>query len=99
MGASQTTFEEALDDTARFRRHLLLGNGFSMGPHPSFNVQSLNEEACKLDSSLEPLLPSGIDFEQAMRRASPADCARLEPASCICMEGCTYTRSRVVPPR
>jgi len=80
MVPSQVTFEQALEDTARCRRHLLLGNGFSLGPCPSFSFRSLNEEACKLDSSLEAILPPGIDFEQAMRRASPSDCARLREA-------------------
>jgi hypothetical protein len=77
MRAIPITFDQALEETARTLRHLLLGNGFSIGAYRGFSYTSLNEEACKLDPSIEPFLPPGVDIEEAMRRAPPVERARL----------------------
>lgn len=77
--AERTTFELALQATITARRHLLLGNGFSIGVHPSFGYGRLFEEAVFNDPGLESLfLPEDTNFESALR-----ECASAEDANRI----------------
>jgi Domain of unknown function (DUF4917) len=55
------------------KKHLLLGNGFSIAAHSKFNYKSLYEEACNADPGLDEFLQSVFDhygttnFEQVLR--------------------------------
>ncbi len=75
----RTTFAEALSQTQRLRRHLLLGNGFSIGVHRAFGYPSLHEDAVARDPSLAHLFEAAdSNFETALEQcASLADESRL----------------------
>jgi hypothetical protein len=70
-------FEEALHRTSAQRRHLLLGNGFSIGVHRAFGYPSLYEDAVLQDPSLRSLFIAGDpNFETALegcQNSSDAD--------------------------
>jgi hypothetical protein len=78
--AEETTFERALDSTRSQRRHLLLGNGFSIGVHPSFGYDRLFEEAAFVDPDLKRLFePGDTNFENALKLCSTdADAERIK---------------------
>ncbi|WP_395670513.1 DUF4917 family protein [Phenylobacterium sp.] len=68
------SFAQAMADTATHRRHLLLGNGFSMSIHGGFRYGSLFEEAARIDNGIVPLFAGhGADFEAAIGAASSAE--------------------------
>ncbi len=73
------SFADALAQTERFARHLLLGNGFSIKAHRQFRYSSLADLARKRDPSIEHLLPTS-NFEAAMIGKSPEDQGRLRQA-------------------
>lgn len=77
---SSTTFEQALAETEGSRRHLLLGNGFSIALDGCFSYRSLYDVALGLDRSLAFLFHAvGVtdgNFEAAMART--AECSARE---------------------
>lgn len=75
MNLQWTTFDDAKAETENKRRHLLLGNGFSVAVHSGFGYGSLFEEAARIDTRIVPLFDGyGFDFESAIARAQlPAD--------------------------
>jgi len=77
--ATRITFAEALHRSSTQRRHLLLGNGFSLSLHDAFGYPALFEEAVRQDPSLRSLFPPGeTNFEVALRAcASAADARRI----------------------
>lgn len=72
-------FTEALQRTREQPRHLLLGNGFSIGVHRAFGYPSLYEDAVKRDPGLAALFPvDDTNFETALERCQePADANRV----------------------
>jgi hypothetical protein len=70
-----TTFEQALCDTDDKRRHLLVGNGFSISAHSGFRYGSLIAKAQEVDQGISQLLHTlgARDFEHAMRLAPDPD--------------------------
>jgi hypothetical protein len=86
------SFADALERTHRDRRHLLLGNGFSIAKDPSFDYPSLYGEAVKADPSFATLFDAatGTNFELAMRTLPEAEAARVR-------EGLVSTISRMHP--
>jgi hypothetical protein len=73
---SKIPFAQALSETEDQRRHLLLGNGFSIEPIPIFRYPSLMAEASRLDRTLRDLflaLENPADFEVAIARARNPD--------------------------
>jgi len=79
MGSAEpTTFAEALEHSRLQRRHLLLGNGFSIGVHRAFGYDSLYEDAVARDPSLARLFrPGDTNFETALEQCEAADELRL----------------------
>lgn len=77
--AELTTYAEALLQTRLQKRHLLLGNGFSIGVHRAFGYPSLHEEAVARDPSLRRLFaPGDTNFETALAQCGdPRDEVRL----------------------
>jgi len=75
----RTTFAEALAQSLVQRRHLLLGNGFSIGVHRAFGYTSLYEDAVARDPYLARLFPpNDTNFETALQGcADLADETRL----------------------
>jgi hypothetical protein len=71
MNLSSIPFSEAISETERRPRHLLLGNGFSIGAYDGFKYASLMAEARRLNPSIDHLFRKldALDFEQAMSRA------------------------------
>ena len=68
------SFCDAMAETEDRRRHLLLGNGFSMSKHSLFGYTSLYEEALRHDGGLAPLFRDhGASFEAALGAATSAD--------------------------
>jgi hypothetical protein len=68
------SFSDAMAETVVCRRHLLLGNGFSMSKHALFGYTSLYEEALRHDGGLAPLFQGhGASFEAALGAAASAD--------------------------
>ncbi|UTP38004.1 DUF4917 family protein [Phenylobacterium sp. LH3H17] len=68
-GVKPITFAEALEATKARRRHLLLGNGFSIGVHRAFGYGSLFEDAVAREPSLRDLFaPGDPNFEVALER-------------------------------
>ncbi len=65
------SFERALSDTEDQRRHLLLGNGFSIQAYEGFKYKSLLTRASEVDETIRELLDAlgARDFEHAMRLA------------------------------
>jgi hypothetical protein len=79
MGAiEQVGFNWALKQTEARRRHLLLGNGFSIGVHRAFGYSSLHADAVARDPGLAALFkPGECNFEAALERCGEdADAAR-----------------------
>jgi hypothetical protein len=64
----EVTFQDALAATADRRRHLLLGNGFSIAAHPPFRYSSLHAVAVKMNPSIEGLFEEAqtTNFEVAI---------------------------------
>lgn len=62
-------YEEALRRTASQRRHLLLGNGFSIIAHPRFRYDDLADEAMKLNPNLKAAFAAAgtKNFEVALQ--------------------------------
>lgn len=80
---TRISFADALARTAHQKRHLLLGNGFSIGAHPAFGYPSLHTAATTRDPTLLDLFPPGdTNFEAALRACNrrPKDAARLREA-------------------
>ncbi|HEY8572500.1 DUF4917 family protein [Phenylobacterium sp.] len=77
--AEQITFAEALRRTHDRRRHLLLGNGFSIGVHRAFGYPALYEDAVHHDPGLATLFPpDDTNFEHALEQCGdPADARRV----------------------
>lgn len=77
--ATRITFAEALSRSSTQRRHLLLGNGFSLSLHDAFGYPALFQEAVQQDPSLSSLFPPGeSNFEVALEAcADPADARRI----------------------
>ena len=73
------SFAKALESTQSRRRHLLLGNGFSIGVHTAFGYPSLLEDAVSREPSLRALFaPGDPNFEIALERCqNPSDADRL----------------------
>lgn len=71
MKPKPTSFEAAIAETAGRPRHLLLGNGFSIGVHTDFGYPRLYQEAIKRDPSLALLFrdDSKPNFELALKSA------------------------------
>jgi hypothetical protein len=68
------SFEEAKAATETKRRHLLVGNGFSISKHRSFAYDHLYDEALRGDAALGPLFAGhGADFEAALGAAESAE--------------------------
>ncbi|RAK59878.1 hypothetical protein DJ021_08695 [Phenylobacterium hankyongense] len=68
------SFDEAKAQTEAKRRHLLLGNGFSISKHRSFAYDRLYDEAVRGDAALEPLFAGhGTNFEAALEAAESAE--------------------------
>jgi hypothetical protein len=67
----ELTFDQALAATAGQKRHLLLGNGFSIAAHPRFAYSSLFAVAKKMRPSIEALFDEAqtTNFEVAMEAA------------------------------
>lgn len=67
-GPQPITFDEALDRTKTFQRHLLLGNGFSINARPSFRYQSLFEKAQPFSAEVARLFHdlNTQDFEEVL---------------------------------
>lgn len=62
-------FNWALAQTGLRRRHLLLGNGFSIGVHGAFGYRSLHADAVARDKGLAALFePDECNFETALER-------------------------------
>lgn len=65
------SFTDAIDQSATQRRHLLLGNGFSIGAHPEFSYGSLFDQAFGADEGHLRSVFAGLqtkDFELVARR-------------------------------
>jgi hypothetical protein len=64
-------FEKAIARTEARKRHLLLGNGFSIGAHASFGYPRLYDHAVTQDAEFAKLFPQGggTNFEVALRDA------------------------------
>ncbi|MDP3746902.1 MAG: DUF4917 family protein [Phenylobacterium sp.] len=77
--AALSTYAEALLQSRSQKRHLLLGNGFSIGVHRAFGYPSLHEAALARDPSLRQLFATGdTNFETALEQCDdPRDEARL----------------------
>ena len=77
--AEGVTFGEALARSGGQRRHLLLGNGFSLSLHNAFGYPALFEEAVQQDPSLRTLFaPGQTNCEVALAAcADPADARRI----------------------
>ena len=76
-------FQRAIADTSTRRRHLLLGNGFSIAAHRQFNYGSLYEVAVRRDDAIADLFAElGTEnFEVALLAArEPEDAARIRSA-------------------
>jgi len=60
-----TTFEEAIEQTTSFRRHLLTGNGFSISAFRTFNYDSLYNAAAPFSPDVDALFQNSktTDFE------------------------------------
>lgn len=69
------SFPDAEAATRDASRHLLLGNGFSIGAHRAFGYPSLHASAVRRDPTLAALFPEGCgsNFEQALEAAGDAD--------------------------
>jgi hypothetical protein len=82
MPAEWISFDEALSRTEDQRRHLLLGNGFSMSVHTGFGYKSLFDEATRADRGLSEVFRGHEpDFEKALAAAeAPEEAARLRAA-------------------
>ena len=81
--AQRTTFAEALTETRAQRRHLLLGNGFSIAAHSGFHYGSLADEARNNDANIDRLFEAfgTNNFEEAMAAAvDPAQRQALRQA-------------------
>lgn len=67
----RVSFDEALAGTDRLRRHVLLGNGFSISAYSGFNYPSLMLQAFRRDPAVEGLFEKlrARDFEHAMELA------------------------------
>jgi hypothetical protein len=63
-------YEEALARTRRQRRHLLLGNGFSVAAHPRFRYDDLADVAMSLNPDLKDAFAAAgtKNFEVALQR-------------------------------
>src|SRR4051794_25796461 len=72
-------FTQALQRTSDQRRHLLLGNGFSIGVHRAFGYPSLYEDAVSGDPGLAAFFPLGdTNFETALEQCrEPVDANRV----------------------
>jgi hypothetical protein len=72
---SRTTFAEAIDATAEQRRHLLLGNGFSIAAHPQFEYGSLLDAAGQLTPRLSGVFRElgTTDFEITLNFLNQAE--------------------------
>ncbi len=85
MSFAPIEFAEALKETAQIRRHLLLGNGFSMDVTSRFNYPSLRTKAIELqgagilrgDRDVSALIQEQEGFEAAMLRAGDSESARI----------------------
>jgi len=68
------TFEQAVAETEDRRRHLLLGNGFSILAYEGFRYESLLTKASEVDETIRDLLDAlgSRDFEEAMRLSGDA---------------------------
>ena len=66
------SFQRALSDTKDQRRHLLLGNGFSILAYEGFKYGSLLTRATEVDETIGDLFDAlgARDFEHAMRLAN-----------------------------
>jgi hypothetical protein len=74
MAAAWIRFQDALEQTDAKRRHLLLGNGFSVSKHRSFDYRSLYDVAVRRDRSLASLFEGhDTDFEAALGAAEGAE--------------------------
>ncbi len=66
--AEPTTYAAALLQSRMQKRHLLLGNGFSIGVHRAFGYPGLYEEAVARDPSLASLRGEGAGLEERRTR-------------------------------
>lgn len=75
-------FEHALRRTEQKRRHLLLGNGFSISAHSGFGYHRLYDEATRYDAGLSKLFRGQEpDFEKALALAeNDAELAHIRSA-------------------
>lgn len=77
--AEPISFAEALQRTRDQPRHLLLGNGFSIGVHRAFGYPSLYEDAVSRDPGLARFFtPGDTNFENALEQCdNDADANRV----------------------
>ena len=81
MDVENIPFAQALAETEGRRRHLLVGNGFSMAVHSGFGYRRLYDEAARVDPGVAPLFEGhDADFEKAIGGAAEADRARIRAA-------------------
>lgn len=71
----RTTFAEAIEETIQTRRHLLLGNGFSVAAHPAFAYGTLLEAAGQMPARLAGVFEQlgTTDFEAALNFLNQAE--------------------------
>lgn len=71
----RTTFADAIEATIHTRRHLLLGNGFSIAAHPAFAYGSLLEAAGEMPARLSGVFEQlgTTDFEAALNFLNQAE--------------------------
>ncbi len=100
MSSIWISFGEALASTQQNRRHLLLGNGFSISIHQRFSYHSLFDEAVIRDQSLSNLFEGcGVDFEAALARARrPEDQEKLRDCFIDAVARVHPTR-KLLPPK